>query len=298
MKKILITGGSGLLAVNWALAMRDEYFITLILHNRKISLHGVNTDTSSLSLFDDCMSLLGKHRPDVVIHTAGLTNVEECELNPDLAQEVNVILAENIAKACYAQGVKLVHISTDHLFSGDKQYACEKDKPNPVNIYAETKLRGEQKISEICPSALIIRTNFFGWGTTYRQSFSDYILNRLRNNIKVELFTDVFLTPILIDELIRCVHYLLDINASGIFNVVGSDRLSKYEFGVKLAESFKLDIRLLNKTSIFNRLDLVKRPLDMSLSNAKLKLTLDYNLVSLVKQFEFLKESEQETLFC
>ena len=160
-KKVLITGGSGLLAVNWALSIRDKYAVTLILHHKKISLSGVDKDIVSLDSLDECSSVLAKHQPDIVIHTAGLANVEECDSDPDLAQEVNVDLARNIAIVCNLQGIKLVHISTDHLFSGNQELATEESITNPVNIYGETKLQSEQQVLENCKDALIVRTNFY-----------------------------------------------------------------------------------------------------------------------------------------
>ena len=226
-KKVLITGGSGLLAINWALSIRNNYTVTLLLHQKKISLSGVDTDVASLDSLDECLSVLVKHQPDIVVHTAGLTNIEECESNPDLAQEVNVDLAKNIAIACSDQVIKLVHISTDHLFSGDQKLATEESITNPVNIYGETKLLGEQQVLENCQDALIVRTNFFCWGAKYHQSFSDFILNKLKNNKQLNLFSDVYFTPILVDELVKKTHRLIDLNAIGIFNIVGSERMSK-----------------------------------------------------------------------
>jgi UDP-4-amino-4,6-dideoxy-N-acetyl-beta-L-altrosamine transaminase/dTDP-4-dehydrorhamnose reductase len=291
-KKVLITGGSGLLAVNWALSIRDNYAVTLLLHHKKISLSGVDTDVVSLSSLNECLSVLKKYQPDVVIHTVGITNVEECESNLGLAQEVNVDLAKNMAVACSQQDVKLVHISTDHLFLGNQEFSLEEEKTNPVNNYSKTKLLGEQQVLERCEEALIIRTNFFGWGTKYRQSFSDFILNKLRNNEQIDLFYDVFFTPILISELSKKVHQLIDKNFSGIFNVVGSERLSKYEFGIKLSEYFNLDSDLIRKISINDKPNLVKRPVDMSLSNAKLCKALNCKIASLGKQLQNLKDQE------
>jgi UDP-4-amino-4,6-dideoxy-N-acetyl-beta-L-altrosamine transaminase/dTDP-4-dehydrorhamnose reductase len=291
-KKVLITGGSGLLAVNWALSIRDNYAVTLLLHHKKISLSGVDTDIVSLSSLDECLSVLEKHQPDIVIHTAGLTNVEECESNPNLAQEVNVDLAKNIAIACNQQSVKLVHISTDHLFLGNQEFSTEESATNPVNNYAKTKLLGEQEVLKNCKGALIIRTNFFGWGTKYRQSFSDFILNKLKNNEQIDLFSDVFFTPILVDELSKRTQQLIDSNAVGIFNIVSSKRISKYEFGLKLANCFNLDAGLINEVSINDRKNLVKRPMDMSLSNTKLCQVLNCEIADLDEQLQILKEQE------
>lgn len=287
--KVLITGGSGLLAVNWALSTLDNYAVTLLLHHKKISLSGVDTEIASLDSLDECLSVLTKHQPDIVIHTVGLTNVEECESNPNLAQAVNVDLAKSIAIACSNQGVKLVHISTDHLFLGDQEFSTEDRVANPVNNYAKSKLLGEQEVLENCKDALVIRTNFYGWGTNYRQSFSDFILNKLKDNEQVDLFDDVFFTPILIDEIVVRVHQLITIKASGIFNVVGSERLSKYEFGLQLAKVFGLDGNLIRPISISEKQDLVARPKDMSLSNTKLRKILKCNLPSLKEQFKVLK---------
>ena len=295
-KKVLITGGSGLLAVNWALSICDKYEVVLLLHHKKISLLGVNIDTASLNNLDECLSMLDKHQPDVVIHTAGLTSVEKCELNPNLAQEVNADLAKNIATACSSQDVKLVHISTDHLFSSNQELFSEKSIPSPINNYAKTKLKGEQKVLENCKNTLVIRTNFFGWGTKYRQSFSDFILNNLKDGKSIDLFQDVFFTPILIDELVGKVHQLINTGFNGIFNVVSNERLSKYEFGVKLANCFNLDIDLINAVSINDKENLVKRPKDMSLSNVKLCQALDCKVANLDEQFQSLKEQESSSV--
>jgi len=292
--KVLITGGSGLLAVNWALSIRDNYAVTLLLHHKKISLLGVDTSVVSLGSLDECLSVLEKHQPDIVIHTAGLTTIEECESKSNLAQEVNVDLAKNIAIACNQQSVKLVHISTDHLFSGDQEFSTEDSVTNPVNNYSKTKLLGEQEVLKNCKGALIIRTNFFCWGTKYRQSFSDLILNKLKNNEQIDLFSDVFFTPILVDELSKQTHRLVDSNAVGVFNIVSRERISKYDFGIKLANCFNLDLNLINEISIDDRPNLVKRPKDMSLSNAKLCQTLDCEIPRLDKQLQILKEQEDK----
>ena len=294
-KKVLITGGSGLLAVNWALSICDEYEVILLLHQRKIYLNGVKTDIASISSLDECKAVLDRHKPDVVIHTAGLTSVEGCEENPNLAQEVNVDLAKNIAIACDKQNIKLVHISTDHFFSGEGNFVTEESDTTPINNYAKTKLEGEQQVQESCKDALIVRTNFFGWGVEYRQSFSDFIINKLRSDETVDLFSDVFFTPILAEELSKKTHQLVDANLSGVFNIVGSERLSKYEFGIKLANCFDLNTDLINEISIKDKPNLVKRPKDMSLSNKKISKALNCTMPSIDKQFQTLKQQESDS---
>jgi len=291
-KKVVITGGSGLLAVNWALSVRHKFEVILLLHQKNISITDVKTDIVSLSSEGECASMLMRHQPDVLIHTAGLANVELCESNNELADQVNIDITRNLSKACFNHGVKLVHISTDHLFSGEQEFVTEDSRCNPLNNYAKTKLIGEQQVLKELKDALIIRTNFFGWGPKYRQSFSDIILNQLKNSKSIDLFSDVYFTPILIDELVKAVHQLIDAKSSGLFNISGNDRLSKYEFGLKLAKLFHLDEGLINMVSIDDNSNLVNRPKDMSLSNAKFCKKLNYKIPSLDEQLKKFKKQE------
>jgi len=267
--KTLITGGSGLLALNWACALRERQQIILGLHHRQVRLDGALAVQINLDSLDDLMQQIEIIQPQYVIHAAGLTSVEKCESNPILARELNVILAINIAKVCATLKIPFAHISTDHLFSGNEALAVENFPTFPINVYGSTKAEAELRVLKENPEALVIRTNFFGWGTHYRLSFSDFIIRALRAEKKLELFDDVFYTPILAEPLAQATHDLMALNAKGVFNIVGSQRLSKFDFGLKLAKEFDLDGGLIKATQITRQSLLVKRPLDMSLSNKK-----------------------------
>ncbi len=268
-KKVLITGGSGLLATNWAISIRDKFLVVLSLHNRVIYIPGIDFDIIPLYSVNAITKAFLKHKPDIVINTAGLTNVESCEKYPKLAKEVNTDTAENIAIVCNKLNIKLVHISTDHLFSGKRRMMTENDCTNPQNMYAITKYEAELKVQDNCQNALIIRTNFYGWGPKYRSSFSDIIINSLQSEKKIILFNDVFYTPILIETLVLAVHELLDMKESGVFNIVSGKRISKFEFGVKIAKCFSFNLSLIERGYLKDNIKLVNRPPDMSLSNKK-----------------------------
>lgn len=269
-KTVCITGGAGLLALNWAAQVRGSYNVVLGLHDRIVRLPGVDARILDLNAGNPLVRDLEQIRPDFVVHAAGLTNVDECERSPDLARRVNVDLAANVASACARLGIPLVHISTDHLFSGMASMMTEMDSVCPVNVYATTKADAERKVLEANAHALVVRTNFFGWGPTYRRSFSDVILDSLRRGSGMTLYSDVYYTPILIEKLVQAAHDLVDKGATGIFNVVGDERISKYEFGVRLAHEFGMDAALLRMGRIADQDSPVKRPRDMSLSNRKL----------------------------
>ena len=291
-QRVLITGGSGLLGFNWALAMRDHYEITLGLHSRKISLAGIHAKKINLESVDKLVKKFEELDCQVVIHAAGLANVEQCELEPEIAQYINVTLASNVSQACAKLGIQLVHISTDQLFPGTEPMVSEEYPATPLNIYGKTKAEAEFRICEIDPKALVIRTNFYGWGTSYRNSFSDVIIKALRSQKQISLFQDVFYTPILIETAAKVIHELIDLKASGIFNVVGDDRISKYEFGLIIAEKFKLNSGKIIPGLLSKQSKLTRRPFDMSLCNDKLTKLLDRSLGNVQEQIETLHQQE------
>ncbi len=289
---ILITGGSGLLATNWAVAMRDRYTLILGLHNREISLPKTLAKKIDLESIDDLMRIFEGLGCQVVINTAGLANVEQCESDPSFAYHANVTLTSNVARACGHLGIKLVHLSTDHLFSGQERLVTEDYPVAPVNVYGKTKAEAEYRVLDSNPEALVIRTNFYGWGTTYRHSFSDMVIKGLRSNMQMTLFQDVFYTPILIEYAAKVVHDLIDLKVSGIFNVVGDDRISKYEFGLLIAEEFGLDSSKIVSGLLANQLKLTRRPFDMSLSNSKVRNLLARPIGNTKEQIIKLRQQE------
>ncbi len=269
LNRVLITGGSGLLGLNWAAAMRSQSELYLGVHSREVSLRGAIATPIDIDSLDSALRCFGSIRPDLVVHTAGLASVERCEANPIMAFHQNVTLARNVAQACKILGIKLVHISTDHLFDGSYSFADERAAPSPQNIYGKTKAEGELCVLDANPNSLVVRTNFYGWGTSYRKSFSDYIIQSLRAGTQIKLFEDVLYTPILAESLALTAVQLARINQSGVVNLAGDTRISKFDFGVRLAEEFGLDKSLICPVKFASRPDLVGRPLDMSLSSRK-----------------------------
>lgn len=212
--------------------------------------------------------------PDVVIHTAAMTNVELCEDNPVLAGGLNHVATRNVAESARDIKAKLVHISTDHLFDGQNPWSNETDIPTPLNVYAKTKAIAEEEVLQTCTDGLIIRTNFFGWGTQRRSSFSDWILNNLSTNSELTMFQDSYFTPILINDLVDIILKLVCSDARGIFNVVGRERVSKYEFAIKLAQYFGYPITSIKPIEMDKHAFKATRPKDMSLSSQKISAYL------------------------
>jgi UDP-4-amino-4,6-dideoxy-N-acetyl-beta-L-altrosamine transaminase/dTDP-4-dehydrorhamnose reductase len=293
MKRILFTGGSSLLAQCW---VRDEDFesdYVLGLNVTKLSTYSKKTidlnyqDTSVLK------EQLAHLKIEVLINCIGLTNVEACDLDPDKAYKANVIVPKVLSKICAELDIKFVHISTDHLFGGNEAFSSEKKTISPVNQYGITKGQGEQAVVSSNRNALIIRTNFFGWGPNHRDSFSDTILKNLENKKISHLFEDVFFTPILVSELKKQLFYLLEINATGVFNICSSERVSKFQFGQLLAIEFGYEMNLIHPISFNDKPELITRPQEMSLSNHKLSFFTNKTIASLKEQIKYLREHQK-----
>lgn len=289
---VLITGGSGLLATNWALTIRDDHPVILGLHQREVSLAGVTTQTIDLESVDGLRRSFELLHPGLVIHTAGLTNVEACEANPELAHHLNVELAATVARACADMDLSLVHISTDHLFSGEQTLVDESAPVAPVNRYARTKAEAEIQVLDNHPHALVLRTNFFAWGPSYRQSFSDMIIKALRAREELTLFEDVFFTPILVEVLVEAAHDLVTMNCEGVVHLVGDERISKFDFGQRLAKKFELDSSFIKPGLLRDHEELIDRPQDMSLSNQKASTLLGRKLGDIDDQVAGLQQQE------
>ena len=283
-----------MLAINWAQVMKDRYSVTLGLHKRQIVVPGAQTQQIDLESVDKLTRCIEEASPHIVIHAAGLTSVDQCELDPLLAHHLNVTLATNVANACAITGVGLVHISTDQLFCGKESFADENQPVAPINVYGQTKAEAEHQVLGANPKSLVIRTNFYGWGTSYRQSFSDIVINALRAKTNLILFQDLFYTPILVETLALAVHDLIDHNANGVFNVVGDERISKNEFGLMIAQEFGLEFGEFRTGFFLDQTNLVSRPRDMSLSNQKVCNFLGRKLGSTKEHLARLHQQETD----
>ena len=183
MKNILFYGGASLLANIWSRYYKDNYNIFIGLNKKWLEIEGAH----SIQLQENCKELdkiINKYKIDIIINCVGLTNVEECENNQDLAFYLNGYLPGEIAKITSNLNVKLIHISTDHLFDGTSKNNKEDDVVGPLNIYAKSKIIGENEVLKNDKRSLIIRTNFFGNGPSYKSSFSDKIISSLKKNRK------------------------------------------------------------------------------------------------------------------
>jgi len=248
--RILITGASGLLGLNlaWEAARHHEVYGTVYRHSlRTKAFHVIQAD---LTLSGAVERALDEAQPDWVIHCAALASIDKCEADPALARKLNTELAAEIATHVAKGGARLLHISTDAVFDGQRGDYSEEDTPNPLSIYACTKLEGERAVLDANPQAIIARVNLFGWSASGRRSLSEFFFYNLQSGKRVMGFTDVFFCPLLANDLAQVLLKMLQRGLSGLYHVVSHECLSKYAFGVALAQQFGLDASLIDPTSV------------------------------------------------
>ena len=208
------------------------------------------------------------------------------------AYNVNVRGTRNVVEIADKFNSKIIHISTDYIFSGRKGMYKENDKPNPINYYGRTKLEAEKSINK---NHAIIRTSIYGWNIIKeRNNFATFILEGLQNNKKLNIFEDQYNTPILANNLAEALKEMVDKNKNGIYNIGGSERQSKYEFALKLAEVFELDKSLINPVPIQDAEDGAQRPQDVSLDTSKATKELDVKLLNVRDGLERMKKLRNE----
>lgn len=274
MSKLLITGASGLLGSNLLFTALNQYEVFAIYNqhglrsNQILSLQLDLTDKRSVT------SVIHDLKPNWIVHCAALTNVDYCETHPDIAWSINVEATQHLASVTRAIGSRLVYISTDSVFDGQKGRYSENDLPNPINAYAKSKLAGEYAVLELVDKPLIIRTNIYGWNMQENLSFAEWILNQLQHSNTIKGFQDVYFTPILVNELSNIILQMMEAELSGIYHVAGSQRISKYQFAYMLADIFELDCSLVQSSSITQAHLIAPRPLDTSLDTLKISNTL------------------------
>jgi dTDP-4-dehydrorhamnose reductase len=249
-RRVLITGASGLLGLNSALEAAKEHLVFGLANSHRLNTTVFNAIQADLLVPGTIQRLLEDTQPDWVIHCAALANVDLCETNPQQAQQLNSEIPYELAQHVARGGARLLHVSTDAVFDGLTGDYSEQDAPNPLGVYAHSKLAGEQAVAKANPQAIIARVNLFGWSLFGKRSLAEFFFNSLSAGKACMGFTDVFFCPMLANDLGTVFLKMLEGGLSGLYHTVGSQCLSKYEFGVQVARHFGFDEKLVIPTSV------------------------------------------------
>ena len=221
-------------------------------------------------------TLVKETRPDVIINSAAMTDVDLCESQPDIAVLVNATSVGYVADAAREADAFLVQISTDYVFNGDKGQYSETDSPNPINHYGLSKLKGEEAALRTGEGAQCIAraSVVYGWGRAHRPNAATYVYDRLSKKEKVSMVNDQFSSPTLNTNLAGMVLEIAERKIPGIIHTAGASRLNRHDFALHIARAFGLDAGLIAAVESKNLNWKAKRPPDSSLRTDKASRTL------------------------
>jgi dTDP-4-dehydrorhamnose reductase len=266
MRKILLTGSNGLLGqklVGLLSQMPEiELFATAKGANRLHYSAGYTYLPMDITDKNQVITTIEKVAPNVVIHTAAMTNVDQCESERELCWEMNVNAVNFLIEACKNTNAFLIHLSTDFIFDGGAGPYDENAKPSPISYYGESKLAAEEAILASDIRWAMARTVLV-YGIVADMSRSNIILwvkKSLEEGKKINVVTDQFRTPTLAEDLAMGCWQIADNEASGIFNISGKDFLTPFEMAIKTADYFGLDKSLITPADSSTFSQPAKRP--------------------------------------
>jgi len=294
MEKVLITGANGLLGQKLVKLYQEKEDIELIAtakgdnRNPEGNYNYIALDITSK---EEVVKVLESEHPDVVINTAAMTHVDQCETDPETCWKLNVEAVTHLVEGMKQTNGFLIQLSTDFVFDGESGPYEEDDQPNPLSHYAESKLESERLLERSGLNHAIVRTMLV-YGIVPDMSRSNIILwvkKNLEEGKPIKVVNDQWRTPTLAEDLAKGCMLLADKKANGIFHISGKDMLTPYDMAVATADFFNLDKSLMEEVdgSIFTQP--AKRPPKTGFILDKARKELGYEPVSFTEGLEILK---------
>ena len=276
--KVIILGCNGLLGQALLRSIPQKAVVLGVARNQLTPDSNFQFIELDILKFDELKKQIEKFQPDYIINAAAYTNVDGCE-DSNLSQEVNVKLPEFLS----GLNVRLVHISTDFVFDGKSGPYSEDDQINPISEYGRQKYESEKLVLANTDN-LIVRTSLvYGYGIGLSLNFHDFVKNSLLEEKTIKIVNDQIGNPTLSNDLADAIWLLLKNNSSGIYNVSGSEILSRLEWALQIADFYGLDNQYIKscKTSDLNQ-------------KAMRPLKSGFKLTKIYKEFKSLSKRDLE----
>lgn len=243
--RLFIIGATGFVGSRLSLAARERFVV--VGGSRSPERDG---DAVAIDITDrhSVSRAFDQAQPELVVHLAALSDIDRCERERELAEQINVVGAINVAEECARRGARLLYTSTDAVFDGTKHIYHEHDPPTPVNWYGQTKARAERAIGDLLPSSAIVRLSLVLGRSALPggNSYLEKVIGNLLSGNEIVSPTFEFRNPIDVGTLCE---FLLELaprpDATGVFHIGASDKMSRYDLARAIAEQLGHDPRLI-----------------------------------------------------
>jgi dTDP-4-dehydrorhamnose reductase len=272
--RLLITGAGGLLGkAAVKAAVTHGHAVTALHHSPPANNAGAEVATADLKDHAAIAALIEKTRADWIIHAAAHASPDFCEDHPAEAWAVNAEATRNIAAAAAGAGSRVLYVSTDSVFDGQRGGYSETDTPNPISVYARAKLAGEQAVLAASPANISVRTTLIGWGAK-KPNLAELVFRHLGQGSTMAGYADVIFTPLPVWTLSELMLEMIGRSLAGIWHVASADASSKYDFCRRLALKLCFDPDLIQSISVDSAGLRAPRPKDASLNTEKISAAL------------------------
>ena len=277
--KILVLGGSGLVGDHFITDSKSNDFITTYRNN---VINFPNVVSVKINLPQDWSKLeelILKEKPDIVLNSIAYSNSDFCETNREETYTLHVKISEKITTICSKINSKIVFLSTDYVFDGKKGNYAENDKTNPINYYGHTKDLAEKIILKN-ENNLVLRTAMV-YGSSSKVRFLRYVIENLKKDQEINTYDDIFNSATLLGDLTNGISKAIEFDASGIYHIVGSSCVSRFDFAKTVAKVFDFNENLVKPVSILSAKLKAQRPINPCLNNSKASKTFGIKFLSI-----------------
>lgn len=281
--KILVTGANGLLGQKLVRLLLEQENVAVIATSRGNNANHI--DSSSLQFLamdiadaEAVQEVIGNEKPDVIINTAAMTHVDQCEQEKEKCHKINVKAVKHLLEAAKKANAFFVHLSTDFIFSGEYGPLAEDADPDPVNYYGECKAEAERLVKQSGLDHAIVRTALV-YGITPEMSRSNIVLwvkKSLEEGKAISVVDDQYRTPTLAEDLAQGCWLVAQKRATGDFHISDEKVYTPYEMALLVAEHFQLDKSLISKTDSTQFTQPARRPPRTGFIIEKAKKQLGY----------------------
>jgi len=302
-QKIFVIGTGGLLGNKLVNSLYENFDICGSYNKRYSEDSIIGQFKMDITNFDDVKKMITKNKPDIIINTAALHNVDFCEKNQELAKLVNIDAVNNLNNVANSIDAKLIHVSTDSIFDGTKKNPyIENDTPKPVNYYGYSKLEGEKIILQNSNNIVVRASILYGWlpfplasmdsSSMKSTNFAQWLINMIDSEKQVKIITDEFSSPIIAEEFARGIIHLILKKLSGVFHIAPPININRYEFSVKLINYLEMNSKLVLPINSKELGRDVSTGSNKSLNSEKIQKT-GFEFKSLENSFEIIKDQRK-----
>ena len=292
-RRIVIIGANGMLGqrlFEFYSALNDVELLAASVEN-KFVFDSQNYIQADISDRNEVKKIIYDFCPDFIINAAAFTNVDKSESDREQAWKINVKGVEYLAETARVLDSHLIHISSDYIFDGKNGPYSENDIPNPLGYYGRTKLASENVLKISGTKNTILRTNvLYGTAKYSRPDFVKWVVDSVRSGKEIKIVDDQYNNPTFIDDLVQAINKIIELRKEGIYNIGGSEILSRYDFTMIIADYFKLDKSLIKKIKTEDLNQPARRPLKSGLITIKAQSELGYKPHSIIQSLELMKK--------